>query len=193
MVLRLKAVEKSHKELSHDYENERTFRRHWQDKHDIIERDLAITRQSAENNCFVQVLIDGDASYFHESIIQEGEKGGVKVAAELCSEIKKYIDTLFPGSDLGIVLHMYANLGGLSGMLVHNKIIQSPAELYYFARGFNNSKLTKYEKSCLSNALQGQDMFNLVDVGSGKEQADHKLRGKVLKRIELKTLINTKI
>ena len=62
-----------------------------------------------------QVLIDGDASYFHESFIQGGEEGGRRAAAELHTKIKKHIASLFPVADLPIILHMYANLTGLSG------------------------------------------------------------------------------
>lgn len=107
------------------------------------------------------MLIDGDASYFHESLISDGEKGGERAAAELHGQIRKHIQSLFPGSDLPIMLHMYANLGGLSGLYTRSGIITSPAQLFVFARGFNSS----------------QDMFNLVDVGTGKEGADHKVRG----------------
>ena len=108
-----------------------------------------------------QVLIDGDASYFHESFIEAGEKGGERAAAELHAQVKQQVDSIFPGSDLPIMLHMYANLGGLSGLYVRNGVISSPSQLFVFARGFNSS----------------QDMFNLVDVGTGKEGADHKVRG----------------
>lgn len=118
-----------------------------------LKQELALT--------LLQVLIDGDASYFHESFIEGGEKGGLRAAAELHSEIKQHVETLFPGTDLPIMLHMYANLGGLSGLYARNGVIASPSQLFVFARGFNSS----------------QDMFNLVDVGTGKEGADHKARG----------------
>jgi hypothetical protein len=58
---------------------------------------------------------------------------------------------------------MYSNLGGLSGLYVRNGVISSMSQLFVFARGFNSS----------------QDMFNLVDVGTGKEGADHKIRGEL--------------
>ena len=59
------------------------------------------------------------------------------------------------------MVHMYANLGGLSGLYTRNGVISTPAQLFVFARGFNSS----------------QNMFNLVDVGTGEEGADHKVRG----------------
>lgn len=107
-------------------------------------------------------MIDGDASYFHESLIEQGKKGGEIASANLHSAIKKHIDTLLPGSDLPIMLHMFANLGGLSGLYVRNGAISSISQLFVSTRGFNSS----------------HDMFNLIDAGTGKESADHKIRGK---------------
>ena len=161
LVQHVRNLEGSHQGLQRDYENERESRRRWQDAHDKLERDLTSLKQGAESNCFIQVLIDGDGSYFLEDFLQKGEKGGADAAAELYTTIRQHVDTLYPGLDLPIIVHIYANLGGLSSLYVRNGVLPMQSHLFAFARGFNSS----------------QDMFNLVDVGTGKEGADHKIRG----------------
>ena len=56
----------------------------------------------------------------------------------------------------------WANLNGLGSMLVRRGVIRDINQLREFVVGFNNRQAT----------------FDFVDVGSGKERADHKIRGK---------------
>jgi len=59
------------------------------------------------------------------------------------------------------MVQIYANFEGLSRKLAQVGILKSPGELQAFARGFN-----------YAHAL-----INFNDVGSGKERADHKIKG----------------
>lgn len=58
-------------------------------------------------------------------------------------------------------MNIYANFEDLSRKLAHVGIFKSPSELHMFARAFSIS----------------QALFNFVDVGRGKERADHKIKG----------------
>lgn len=60
------------------------------------------------------------------------------------------------------MVQIYCNFDGLSRKLAQVGILKSPGELYQFARAFSLS----------------QPLFSFVDVGSGKERADHKVKGK---------------
>lgn len=69
------------------------------------------------------------------------------------------------GLDVGntdIVVRAYANLKGLTKALHRDGKMQTTADLGLFAQGFT----------------QRQSLFDFVDVGPGKEEADEKIRGK---------------
>lgn len=60
------------------------------------------------------------------------------------------------------MVQIYANFDGLSKKLAQVGILKSPQEFHEFIRAFN-----------LNQAL-----FQFIDVGFGKERADHKIKGK---------------
>lgn len=60
-----------------------------------------------------------------------------------------------------IMLHIYYNMEGLSHKLRALGILRNPNEMAPFARAFGLN----------------QPLFSFIDVGSGKERADHKVRG----------------
>ena len=60
------------------------------------------------------------------------------------------------------MVRVYAHFSGLADYLFRIGSIESTADFFAFAGGFT----------------QHQPLFDFVDVGSGKERADHKLRGK---------------
>lgn len=140
---------------------EKSSRRHWQAQCNARNQDVTTLKNSIANNCFVQVLIDGDGAYFHDEFVKEGAAGGARAASLLHTEIKKHVESLYPGSNLPVMVNMYASLGGIAGKLVGLGVMQRPSGIHDFARGFSTS----------------QDLFNIIDVGAGKEKADHKLRG----------------
>lgn len=88
--------------------------------------------------------------------------GGVEAASRLAAAIKDHIAELYPneGSDWRSVVQIYLNLDGLSRKLYACDIVNS----YTFAdfiRDFNSTS----------------PLINIIDVGQGKERADHKVRG----------------
>jgi hypothetical protein len=161
MVQRLALLDDEYKTKCRDYDNERTFRHHWQERAEAAERELNTQRTTVESGSFVQVLIDGDASYFQDCYIKAGAAGASEAAHKLLVSIKNHVQGLGIGNELPICVNIYANLGGLSGKLTYMGLIGNPSDMHTFVRAFNTS----------------QPLFNFVDVGSGKEKADHKLRG----------------
>ncbi|KAF2432035.1 hypothetical protein EJ08DRAFT_609735 [Tothia fuscella] len=157
---RLVSMESKYKATYRDYESERTFRHHWQDKAESAERDLLTIQTNVEANSFIQVLIDGDAAYFHDALIQAGADGASQAAHKLLVEIKNHLASRGIDSDLPVFVNIYANVGGLAGKLTYLGLIDGPGDMHNFVRAFNTS----------------QPLFNFVDVGSGKEKADHKIR-----------------
>jgi hypothetical protein len=158
---RVQELERDLKGANQDLDAEKSSRRHWQAQCEDKQQEITTLRNSIANNCFVQVLIDGDGAYFHDMFVEDGPSGGAKAASLLHIEIKKHIESLYPGSDLPIMVNMYASLGGIAGKLTETGVINRPSDIHDFVRGFNTS----------------QDLFNIIDVGAGKEKADHKVRG----------------
>lgn len=63
--------------------------------------------------------------------------------------------------DVDIVLRAFANVDGLGAALARGGKVRDVGQFRDFVAGFNNR----------------QPLFDIVDVGAGKERADHKLRG----------------
>lgn len=112
---------------------------------------------------FILVLIDGDGMIFEDHFIAKGETGGKEAAAALLAATRDYIHQTVAGlpPDYKIVTRIYANLKGLGEVCHRAAILDSPAVIEHFARGFTGSK----------------HLFDFVDVGIGKDRADDKLSG----------------
>lgn len=63
----------------------------------------------------------------------------------------------------------FANIGGLSGALERSGKLRDKNLLRAFAAGFSGR----------------QALFDFVDIGAGKERADHKVRGRILTSFHL--------
>jgi len=99
---------------------------------------------------------------FLESFLRAGQDGGSGAAHTLLDGIKKYVQNKHPEStNWSIMVQIYANFDGLSKKLTSIGVLESPSEFHEFIRAFN-----------LNQAL-----FQFVDVGIGKERADHKIKG----------------
>lgn len=72
----------------------------------------------------------------------------------------------FDVDNTDIVVRAYANTKGLGRALRRDSKMRGNSDLASFARGFT----------------QRQGLFDFVDVGSGKEEADEKIRGKSLQK-----------
>jgi hypothetical protein len=89
--------------------------------------------------------------------------GGRKAALDLRASVQDYLKKQQPQlSSLPIVVKAFANEDGLSHLLVKAKIIKSPGLLGDFAKGFS----------------QAYNTSDFVLVGSGKDRADEKIKGK---------------
>ena len=131
-----------------------------------------------ERDAFILVLIDGDGMIFEDHLIQRGEAGGKEAAGILWNAVREYVQHNIPGisSDYKIVVRVYANLKGLSDACTRAGILDSPHTMEDFTRGFTGSK----------------QLFDFIDVGSGKDRADDKVSGLFLGTTPSLTILTTK-
>jgi len=114
----------------------------------------------------VLVLIDADADIylFHEKYLKRGLLGGQEAADEFVSKVREYLvalGSIIGASDVQIVVKAYANLSGLAQACVRAGMSGSVTDISQFWVGFSR----RYPQ------------VDFVDVGSGKEEADNKIRG----------------
>jgi hypothetical protein len=116
-----------------------------------------------ERDPFILVLVDGDGMIFEDYLIKKGEVGGKEAAAALWAATRDYVHQTVPGlsPDYKIVARIYANLKGLGEVCHRAAILENPAMIEQFARGFTGSK----------------QLFDFIDVGVGKDRADDKISG----------------
>ncbi len=110
------------------------------------------------------VLIDGDGMIFEDSMIEKGEVGGKEAANNLWNSVRHFVHETLPdmASEYKIVTKVYANLKGLGDACNRAGLLSSPLVMEDFARGFTGTK----------------QLFDFIDVGSGKDRADEKFTGK---------------
>lgn len=122
-----------------------------------------------ERDPFVLVLIDGDGMIFEDQFIKKGESGGQEAAAILATATRDYVHRRNPSlaADYTIVTRIYANLKGLGDVCYRAGILDRPTIMDEFARGFTGSK----------------QLFDFVDVGTGKDRADKKISGEAFRQI----------
>ena len=138
-----------YKRLKSDYEEERDSR----------ERYKQMAR-GQERNPFVLVLIDGDGYIFDDDLISSGAEGGQR-AAHLLNETVKESLRHRGLENCSIMVRIYANLSGLSKTLSKVKLAgPEKRSLAPFVANFNRSN----------------ELFDFVDAGELKENADYKLR-----------------
>lgn len=92
-----------------------------------------------------------------------GKDGGSEAAHLLHREIKSDLKSTYPDAsvdDWNVVVQVVLNLQGLANKLVSCGIVNNPNDIFAFARAFGLA----------------QPLFNFIDVGIGKEHADHKIR-----------------
>ena len=103
---------------------------------------------------------------FNDNLLRQGESGGKQAAsllhgAVLAWAMEKVLDC--PG-DVKIVVRVYANIKGLAEVCAKVGLVDSPARVEEFARGFTCGKL----------------LFDFTDVGAGKDRADEKISGEYI-------------
>lgn len=141
----------SYRQLRSDYEEEKESREKY--------KKLA---RGQERNPFVLVLIDGDGMVFEDGLVMAGAEGGVQAANLLNASIKERL--LRMGHDVAdsrIMVRIYANLAGLSKALARAGLSGNEARsLAPFTASFTRA----------------QDLYDFVDAGDKKENADFKIR-----------------
>lgn len=94
--------------------------------------------------------------------MNRNEAGGRDAADELQARVKDYLKTIQIAVDTTeIIVRAFADVKSLHGACIRNGKMNNGASLSLFVHGFN----------------QRQGLFDFVDVGSGKESADNKIRG----------------
>ena len=92
-----------------------------------------------------------------------GKEGGSDAAHLLNAEIKNRLKATHPDAnvdDWSVVVQIVLNLQGLATKLQSCGIVSNPNEVFAFGRAFSLA----------------QPLFSFIDVGGGKEHADHKVR-----------------
>ncbi|KAK0122822.1 hypothetical protein ONS96_009855 [Cadophora gregata f. sp. sojae] len=148
-------------ELKVDLQDQKDSRRRYQAKSQQLEDQIDYKLSTMAR--FVSVLIDADADiyYFTNNLLSQGLKGGQLAADMLIEKAREHLVSLGPSfkdaMTIPIMVKAYANLGGLTS---HLRDIASPKEIVQFWIGFS----------------QRSPFIDFVDVGSGKEAADNKIR-----------------
>lgn len=147
-----------------DYEQERRSLNMWQRDRDALAEQLNELKLANESNPLVFVIIDGDGAIFRDDLLSRGAEGGTDAAFELLTQIRKHIKTIYPEAkveDWTIMVQIVISLEGQARTLHAAGIVQDGyRDLTAFAHAFG----------------QAQSLFSFVDVGIGKERADHKIR-----------------
>lgn len=143
--------------------------------------EVKLTVHTKKNdNPFAVVLIDGDGyivsclreilqflrwltqtSKFRDELLHEGAVGGAKAAQQLHDELQDYLRKFDGSKGWKLMVRIYVNLEGLKQTYVSRGLYAEEVTLREFANGFT----------------QNQPLFDFVDVGYGKERADHKIKG----------------
>lgn len=150
-------------QLVHQYtillEDYRRLRSDFEEERESRERYKQLAR-GQERNPFVLVLIDGDGYVFDDDLVSNGAEGGQRAASLLNAMVKNSLRNR--GLEhCRVMVRVYANLAGLSRALSKHKLAgPEKRSLGSFAASFTRSN----------------DLFDFVDAGELKENADFKIR-----------------
>ncbi|KAI9811468.1 MAG: hypothetical protein M1827_005451 [Pycnora praestabilis] len=157
LVVKCKDLQEKWQRTQNDYQ--------WEYKgRNSLQQELQQLHKLRDRGLFVLVLIDADADgyIFQERFLRNGANGGREAADELLGKVKEYLATFLDGYDdkTNVVVRAYANLKDLAYACVKKQLLPSAIVFENFVSGFT----------------QRQALFDFVDVGAGKERADHKIR-----------------
>ncbi|KAH7112687.1 hypothetical protein EDB81DRAFT_873603 [Dactylonectria macrodidyma] len=158
----LERAKASTRKLELDLHNEQDARRRLQEE----VRDLKQEAEKQGKRPFIAVLLDADADnyIFRDDYLSKGEKGGEDAADELVRKVREFMNGLpDKGQEADVVVNAFANVNGLGSALVRQGRLRDINQLREFISGFNGR----------------QGLFSFIDVGQGKERADHKIRESV--------------
>ncbi|RVD84326.1 uncharacterized protein DFL_006078 [Arthrobotrys flagrans] len=147
-----------------DLEREKSYARLSQKEIRDLKAQFGDAEDKLNSYPYIQVLIDGDGMWFHLDLLKKKKEGGSEAAEQLLSEIRDLVrsnrDDLCIKGDFEIRALVFANLDGLSKILVKSNVLKQ-GDLQQFFMGFT----------------QRLEHVNFIDVGYGKEMADSKIRG----------------
>ncbi|KMP02446.1 zinc finger protein [Coccidioides immitis RMSCC 2394] len=157
---RVTELEKAYQQTRLDHDRETRFNREVQMHEMELMEQITRIKAVMDQEPFLLVMIDGDGLIFQDSFLKQGEQGGKDAANQLWVAIRDYSSRNFPNlQSPKIVTRIYANVKGLAEACYKAGIVERPALIEDFVRGFNGSRL----------------LFDFVDVGSGKDRADDKI------------------
>lgn len=102
-------------------------------------------------------VIDGDGTLFNPLLLSQGRSGAAEAAKTLSDAVRGLVD----GREVDISVYVFYNRKGLTHVMSACGLSEAYDSFDDFVVGFN--------ESCRR--------FLMADVGSGKEEADAKLRG----------------
>ena len=118
-----------------------------------------------EDNPLVCCFVDGDGTVFAKDYWAAGQHGGRQAAMAFHKGINEYLDgergnNMPPSARVQLLTAVYFNKVGLQQTLVSHGVC-THKQFEGFLLGFN----------------QATPLCTMVDVGPGKEAADHKIKG----------------
>lgn len=126
-------------------------------------KDVSAYGRQLEASSFVLALIDGDGAVFQDALLQTAAgDGGSEAASRLYHAIRDHVASLHGNSgNWPIMVQIYLSLDKLAMKLSQVGLLRAPSDLRAFAQRFSVN----------------QPLFSIIDVGQGKERADHKIKG----------------
>ncbi|KAF9451614.1 hypothetical protein P691DRAFT_662752, partial [Macrolepiota fuliginosa MF-IS2] len=143
-------------------------KKRWEERYEQLKHDTEKQQESAQASRVI-VLLDGDGAIFTPQLIALGQSGGHKVASQLSESIKTHILSLDEIRQFQLSVYVFFNRRGLADTFNRCGHHAAKARLEDFITGFN----------------QATERFMMVDVGSGKEAADAKIKAYLEDEIRL--------
>ncbi|SJL05743.1 uncharacterized protein ARMOST_09079 [Armillaria ostoyae] len=132
---------------------------------DSLQKEVAHLQQMIESinedNPLILALVDGDGNIFTDELLRQGQAGGRNAAMMLTKGLTDHTATVDArrSARSRVWLTVYCNKQGLSDTLIANDVCTSE-QFEAFFLGFN----------------QAAPLFSIIDVGTGKEAADTKIK-----------------
>ena len=133
----------------------------WRDQATVAKQRLQDFEELAATCKYAAVLVDGDGYKFPDSLILQGFEGGQQAALRLESQTQGYLKDVHGINQVKIIVRIFISFDGLASVYQGLGIIRDINQFRQFMIGF----------------VQYQGLFDVIDVGKGKERADHKMRG----------------
>ncbi|EFQ91728.1 hypothetical protein PTT_11369 [Pyrenophora teres f. teres 0-1] len=162
ILAKYQALAEEHTNLKNDYMSERDIRRNYQRTVEEKQALVGEHERQLQASSFVLALIDGDGAIFQDALLQAaGGNGGSEAASRLYHAIRGHVASLYNNSaNWPIMVQIYLSLDKLAIKLASVGLLRSPQEFRAFAQSFSVN----------------QALFSIIDVGQGKERADHKIK-----------------